>query len=131
MRASRRFRRRALVAAAMLEVFASGVRADVAATWLSAADGTWSDAANWSSGLVPDNGNGGNNYLATIGAAGSPYSVTLNTGATVSGLTISSADATLVNNGSLSTSGTINLLSGTFRLAGGTISGGTVSQNGG
>lgn len=106
--------------------------AQVDASWLAGADGTWSAPANWSSNpQFPSNGNGGNNYNAFISAAGS-YTVSLNSAVNVSNFTLNSASATLQHSaGTFSSLGAIQLLSGNYRLSGGTISGGTINQSGG
>ncbi len=107
--------------------------ADVTSTWSSATSGNWDVNANWTNvpagGGFPNNGNGGvATYDAVINAAGSPYTVTLGTSITLEDLTLNSVNATVSQTaGTLTTSGAINVNSGTYSLAGGTIAGSTVN----
>src|SRR4051794_20997039 len=95
-------------------------------TWLTATNGTWSDPTKWSAAVVPNNG--ANTYAVTIGATGSPYTLTLNTTNTVDSLTLNSADATLSHTtGTFTATGGLNLLAGTYSLAGGTIANTTIN----
>src|SRR5687768_11049203 len=69
----------------------------VAATgsnWLSAVNGTWSDASKWSTNPnYPNNGTPpATTYDAVIDAIGSAYVVTLNSNVTVDMLTLNSAN---------------------------------------
>src|SRR5581483_10524206 len=94
------------------------------ASWLSPADGSWTDAANWSTKpAYPNNAqpNPADLYSVTIGAAGSAYTVTLNSDISISSLLLNSADAQL-----LQQFGTLRLVDG-----GGTISAGDYVLNNG
>src|SRR5436189_4851324 len=95
--------------------------ADVSATWLPAANGTWNNTANWNSAFFPNNGNGGMTYSALIGATGPAYTVTLNNSVTVNDLSLTSPNATLnLTGGTLSVvASPINIAAGTLSLAGG------------
>ena len=107
--------------------------ADVTSTWSTATSGTWNVNGNWvnvpAQGGFPKNGNGGvATYDATIGPAGSPYIVTLNTDVTVEDLLLNSANATLSHTSeTLTATGAINLVAGKYSLAGGTIANSTVN----
>ena len=95
-------------------------------TWSSAVDGAWDDPTNWSTNpFFPNNGNGAASYDAFIDVTGSDYAVTLVTDVTLQSLTLDSANATLRHLGGILSVGTATLTSGTFRLDGGTIQGGT------
>src|SRR3954447_1749655 len=90
-----RARRRRMVAAtataalAAVSVCGPYVRAaNVTDTWLTATNGTWTDATKWSAAVSPNNG--ADTYTVTIGATGAAYTVTLNTSATVNSLTLNS-----------------------------------------
>jgi fibronectin-binding autotransporter adhesin len=111
--------------------------ADVTSTWSIANSGNWNVNANWTNvpalGGFPNNGNGGvATYDAMISAAGSPYTVTLNTNVTVEDLLLSSANATLnQTSGTFAATGAITLSAGTFQLNGGTVSNTTVNVTSG
>src|SRR3954454_23527310 len=113
-----------LGAAASVSFFPAIARAaNVVDTWLTASNGTWSDATKWSAG-VPNNA-GASTFSVTIGATGSAYTVTLNSAITVSDLTLSSANATLdlVSGGVLSVvNSPINVSGGRLRMNGGSVS---------
>ena len=83
--------------------------------WANAVGGNWQTAARWTAG-VP---NGTTN--ANIAVAGGNYTVTIGADASVSGLTISSPNATLRHTAGILTAGSINVTAGSYRLAGGTI----------
>jgi hypothetical protein len=110
------------------------------AAWLAPADGTWTDPSKWSSTpAYPRNGSptSADLYDVTIGAAGSPYTVTLDAtaapGATIAvdRLSLTSAEATAVASAGTFTAGLLNLDAGTFRLAGGTLKDTVVPAGGG
>lgn len=67
--------------------------ADVPTSWLVAASDNWSVTSAWSAGTIPDNGV--DDFLVTIGAAGSAYVVTLDIAPTIKDLTQNSLDARL------------------------------------
>jgi hypothetical protein len=122
---------RSLALASGLVVSASAVAAQVDSLWLAPASGTWSTGANWSMG-VPNNGvPAGTTYRAIIDATGAAYTVTLNTSAGVDELVLDSLDATLTHTSGTFSAALANLLAGTYRLQGGTISGGTWNVSGG
>jgi hypothetical protein len=100
--------------------------ANVTDTWLTASNGTWTDATKWSAAVSPNNG--ADTYTVTIGATGAAYTVTLNTSATVNSLTLNSTDATLSHTaGTFTATGGLNLTAGTYSLAGGTIANTTIN----
>jgi hypothetical protein len=107
-------------------------RGDTTATWLSASSGNWTSTSAWSTQPnYPNNGTPpGTNYLAVIAAAGSPYTVTLNSDVVTDGLTLNSANATLDHTAGTLTA-PINLDAGTYQLNGGTIANSTVTISGG
>lgn len=115
---------RALLASVLLFPFgyAHGQVTQVQSDWLIAADGDWTDPANWSSTDFPDNA-GFTFYDALIDAAGSPYTVTLHgLIVDVDSLILDSADATLlVRNTAVLSADTIDLLDGTLQLNNGRI----------
>jgi hypothetical protein len=106
--------------------------ADTTANWLTAVDGNWSTAARWStSPNVPNNGNGGVNYLVNIAASGAPYLLTLDSDITVDDVTVNNVQAFLAQTGGIFQAGTINLDAGKYVLAGGTLLDTTVNLAGG
>lgn len=130
---ARRFQFELLIAVFLL--CATKTRAQTPVQWNGGA-GNWSNAADWSTGVVP-NDSGTNLFNVTIGNAPTADSVTLDTSATVDGLTVGDlatlsatsavnlTAATLVNNstldftfgGALSASGTATN-SGLINLSG-------------
>lgn len=86
-------------------------------TWAAATSGGWGTAGRWTPGTIP-----GTADSVFISVTGSAYNVTFNTSATISSLTISSANATLV-----STTGTTARLLTVSNAT--TISGGTLNQS--
>ncbi len=67
--------------------------------WLSATDGNWTTASNWSTDpIYPHNGapSGASEYDVLIDKVGAPYTVTLADKVSVSSLKLDSPDATLV-----------------------------------
>ncbi len=94
--------------------------------------GTWTTAASWSGGVVPNNNAPpGSTYDAFLDAAGT-YTVTLNTSVTVSDLILNAAGATLSISGeTLNIVSNATLTAGTIQMNAGTISGGTFSTGGG
>jgi hypothetical protein len=93
---------RAIIAAAALTVGANA-SAQIAANWSLASNGTWGDAANWSSNPSIPNGPSDTAY---IGAQGGSYIVTLNSNITVASLYLDSPSAMLSH-----TSGTLDATS--------------------
>ena len=76
-------------------VAAGGVcSAQQTASWLNPVDGLWSDAANWSGGVVPDN-SGGNTFIAEILVPGA-YRVTVDTDISLSGLSVAAPGSSLL-----------------------------------
>ncbi len=121
-------RRSVSVAGVVLACCIAPALAQTNSSWLTAINGNWTDASKWStSPNFPDNGipSPGDTYTATIAATGGNYVVTLAGEITLSGFTLDSTSAALSHMG-----GTLNLLSGgqvlsgTYQLAGGTLTGG-------
>ena len=98
--------------------------------------GNWSASADWSGGVVPNNG-GGKTYNVTIGN-GTAETVTLDLGVTISDLTLGTSatlqssgnnSLTIASGGTFTNSGTLTFNTGSNVL---TIqSGGTLNNNGG
>jgi hypothetical protein len=94
-------------------------------SWAGAVSGDWATGSNWSGGVVP-----GANDDVTIGLTGA-YTVHITTPVAANSLTINNPLVTVVDNGSLSLTGALNLTAGTFNLAtGGAIVGGTIIDSG-
>src|SRR3972149_1272929 len=93
----RRFTARAFCALIGLLIPLTVHGADSTSTWTNAVSGEWDVAANWMPGtFFPNNGNGGfAPHDAVINAAGSNYTVTLDSNVTIEDLTVNSANATL------------------------------------
>ncbi len=108
--------------------------ASVSANWLSAADGDWDVASNWSTDpIIPNNGfpNPADGYDVTIDAAGAPYQVSLTTPVTIDNFTLNSEDATVwAGNATVSLTGSAELEAGRLRVVQG-ITGGTWNTTGG
>jgi hypothetical protein len=93
-------------------------RTDV--NWLNPVSGTWSGAANWSTGSVPNNGSpSGASYDVILNAVGAPYTVTNNSPSiTVNSILINSPDAELDSGpGTLRAPAGISVVAGQFWLA--------------
>jgi hypothetical protein len=105
----------------------------VTSRWANAANGSWTDGANWDSAPAFPNNSGTATYRAIIDATGAPYQVTLGNPVTIDGFELSSADATLALNsgGVLESTGTSAVNAGTLLMNGGTLRGGTLALNGG
>jgi hypothetical protein len=124
---------RVMTACAGLAICPSGAAgADRSARWLAAIDGLWSDAANWSGGVVPNNGVG-DVFDVTIDATGAPHRVDIDLDVALRDLTIDSADAlvALGSQRSLDIGGVVDLRAGRLRLQGGALRGGTLRMSGG
>jgi hypothetical protein len=96
------------------------------ASWVGPVSSTWSDPTAWSTNPVfpnIDQPDPGDLYNATIGASGSPYTVTLDTDVTISRLTINSNAATFVQNTNTLrlVDGGLNVSAGTYQMNGGTL----------
>ena len=97
--------------------------------------GNWADTTKWN--LTSDAGPNailptGAPFDARIDRTGSTaYSVTLNQSISLNSFTLASADATLSHTAGSFSASIVNLTSGTYRLDGGTISGGVWTGNGG
>src|ERR1022692_471429 len=125
-----------LVAILLVLTSVGGLRsqAQTAVSW-NGGTGNWNKAADWSGGVVPNNG-GGHTYNVTI-SNGETETVTLNLGVTISDLTLGASatlqsavndSLTLASGGTLSNSGTL-----LFNTTGSNItvpSGGTLTNNG-
>ena len=87
------------VCAVALSLSTAGPAMAIGSSWLAAGDGSWTDAANWSTANFPDNGspNPGDTYDVNLDVAGSAYTVTLENAddVTISSLAIGVSDATL------------------------------------
>lgn len=131
MRDQDRKRCAAALAAAVCLLKGQAVFAD-GSTWVSATSGDWTDSTKWTTNPIsPNNGNPiGTTYDAIIGAAGGSYTVSLGAPITINSLTLNSASATLLHTpGSLNV-GTIDLMAGTYRLDGGTLTAGSITGAG-
>ena len=102
--------------------------------WLNPSGGTWTDntdaATNWSDGALPRSVD---DVLIDLAGSG-PYTVTIPNGATAdaASLTLDSANATLLDQGTLVLNGPLTIDAGDFQLAGSsTVSGETSITNGG
>ncbi|MBV9628264.1 MAG: Hint domain-containing protein [Xanthobacteraceae bacterium] len=84
-------------------------------TWANGSDGGWSDAANWSGGVVP----GASDY-AIVNVSGS-YAVTVGSNTAVNALSIFNAAAELRVDGATFTAGTLSTLDDIDVLNGGTV----------
>jgi hypothetical protein len=113
----------AVVASSVLAAFQAlpTVRADSTATYTGPASGSWNVAGNWSGGVIPTNGNAGQNYVVVIdGNAAQSSTVTTDGSFTIDGLTITSGDALSItnntgltlNNSTLSNAGVISIAAG-------------------
>jgi hypothetical protein len=107
-------------------VFASRAGGATSTSWLLPADDSWTDPLAWSTNPVyPNNGqpNPADLYNVTIGASGSPYTVTLNSDITISSLLVNSTDATLAQSaGTLHiVDGGASINAGVYALSGGTL----------
>ncbi len=90
--------------------------------WTNSAGGTWSTAADWSTGAVPDASSN-----ATIAASGT-YAVSIDAAAAANALTIDDSGATVTDTAKLAIGTTLAVTAGTFVLGnGGAIVGGTIS----
>jgi hypothetical protein len=137
------------VSAGLALAFAAGsASAQVNSNWLSAASDNWSNPVRWSTNPdIPNNG--ANTYHAIITATGASFGVTLDLPITVTDLTVSSPDATLLwggshtlnvlNNATIGGGSTINgaglggllQVAGTLTIGNATVSGlGTLRANG-
>ena len=123
---------------ATLTIYRAPVFADTTATWTSTT-GNWTDPTQWSTNPnYPDNGTpAATDYGVLIANPGSaPYTVSLNTAATVDAVTLDSSNATLLVQANLpNTTGdlnasSLNLESGTLDLNG-TLQNATITQSGG
>ncbi len=105
---------------------ASGGAANV---WIGT-DGNWEDAANWSLGHAPINGD-----VVVIDPSGGAYTVTITSAsASLTGFTLSSGsldDTLLFKSGSSLTLPPVSTLAGTLSLAGGTLTNPNVGQTAG
>src|SRR5579863_223275 len=123
-----------IVLLALMTVKAVGLHAQTAVSW-NGGSGNWNTGADWSGGVVPNNG-GGKTYNVTI-SNGEAETVTLNLGVTVSDLTLGTSallqstandSLTIASGGTLTNSGTLNFTTTGSNL---TIdSGGTLTNNG-
>ncbi len=97
-------------------------------SWQTPLSGAWGNAANWGAALTPN----APDANALIAATGTPYTVSLRSSIKLNNLNITSANATLGHTaGTMSLGGVAKLTAGRYYLNGGTISGGTIDQNGG
>ncbi|NQU23771.1 MAG: PEP-CTERM sorting domain-containing protein [Candidatus Nealsonbacteria bacterium] len=92
------------------------------AQWLGTSDGLWDDSARWSTPQYPNNGTPGatDTYQAEIKATGADYRVTVQEDVTVDALTITSANARLLQSGgTFHVDGAVRLEEGAIELNGG------------
>src|SRR4051812_14692451 len=80
-------------AAAAALALAAGARPTQAqqatANWMNPVSGIWTEGANWSTGVAPDNGSpAGVTYAASIAATGANYTVSLATPVTLDSLAL-------------------------------------------
>src|SRR4051812_9758505 len=103
---------------AVLAARAMSVHAGTSATWNSPVDGSWSDAAKWSSNPNYPNNNSpaGTTYDVSINAGGT-YALTQDVPLTLDSLTIANAGATLWQNSALTVANSIDVQAGTLRLS--------------
>ncbi len=98
-------------------------RADTA-TWSSAISGSWSNAADWSPAVVPNNGTPvGTTYDALINATGGSYTISTGSPVALNSLTVNSPNATVNlfgGNGttSFSFANGLSILAGKVQLTG-------------
>jgi hypothetical protein len=95
-----------------------------AVDWTKGQSGSWTEAAAWSGGIVPVDGEpAGAAYDVTLGPAGGPYTVDLATPVTVTDLSLTTSLATLQlsSGGSLQVTDGLDLGSGSLVLNGGTL----------
>ena len=99
-------------------------RADTLVNWIGptgmGGNGNWSTSADWSGGVVPNNGNG-NAYSVTLpNYPSGPYNVTLDMGPTIDNLTLESNAALsttpnqTLTTGSLTNAGEVGVSSGSI-----------------
>ncbi|MFH1746164.1 MAG: hypothetical protein ABIG44_03880 [Planctomycetota bacterium] len=101
-------------------------QAQIDTWWTNPDGGVWADGANWSSNPDYPNNGPSETYNATIDLAGNPYTVNLNTDITIDNFTLDSTVATLNHStGTFCVLSTANLLSGTYYLEDGVLTGGT------
>ena len=94
-------------------------------SWVSAVSGDWATGSNWSGGVVPTATDD-----VTIALSGA-FTVSITTPVAANSLTLNNAQATVIDTGSLSLTGALNLTAGTFDLnTGGSIVGGTIIDSG-
>src|SRR5438128_3029801 len=99
--------------------------------WTGAAgvngSGNYNVIGNWDNGIP--NGAGFNAVVSTLNG-GNPYTITLNSGATVTSLAISSSEAIFDHLSATYIATTVNVSAGVYRLSGGTLQGATVNVSG-
>ena len=118
----------------VVAAWASSAQAQTAVNW-NGGNGNWSASADWSGGVVPNNG-GGKTYNVTI-SNGTAETVTLDLGVTISDLTLGTSailqssgnnSLTIASGGTFTNNGTLNFNTGSNVV---TIqSGGTLNNNG-
>ena len=105
----------------------------IESSWLSANNGKWTDASQWSTSPdFPDNGrpNAGDPYTVLIDATGAPYFVSLNGSVSVDEVTIDSMDATLALRNSRLETARININGGTLLVSEAEIVGSEITGDG-
>ncbi len=123
----------AFVVAAVASAAPAARAADTVVNWAAPTDGAYTTAGNWSPAVVPN----GSGYAANVSAAGSAYTVTIDASAAVDGLTVNSADATVVQADGTYTFHTLNLSAGVYDLSAensattNVLAGGTINLLGG
>lgn len=98
------------------------IEAATSISWKAGISGDWSDASDWSGGVVP-----GASDNVTISAAGS-YTVSINSSAAAASLLIENTATTVDDSATLTLAGALSVMAGTLALGhGGEIRGGTIS----
>jgi len=118
---ARRIEQKIFVTVAIVLAAATAAHAgNVDSHWLLPSDGYWTDPTQWSTNPdYPNNGSPtGTTYDVFVDAAGSPYSVILNSTVTLADLTVNSPDVRVSDNapGLLNITGTLNVENGTFQI---------------
>jgi hypothetical protein len=94
------------------------------ANWINSVSANWTVAADWSTNPVfpQNNSPAGVTYQAVVAVAGGP---TINSNITIDGLTINATGALVTQSAGVFTVGSLAVSKGTYRLSGGTLSGGS------
>jgi len=108
----------------------SQLQAQTPVSWIIGS-GNWTTAGNWSGGVVPNNGVPTYNVFIDGTNGGTPYTITLNSGITVSNFTMSASQASLIQtSGSIFQTSSASISAGLYQVNGATIKGGTWTISG-